>query len=89
MVYDWDSHEKLCFQLYINEKRSLEDIMVYLKLHHNFAPWSVLSLSLSTSAPPNVFVVPLASRTARSTPANFTPFHNGSGIGAEDGSGVR
>ncbi|EXF84282.1 hypothetical protein CFIO01_12113 [Colletotrichum fioriniae PJ7] len=38
MVYDWDSHEKLCFQLYINEKRSLEDIMVYLKLHHNFAP---------------------------------------------------
>ncbi|OLN84315.1 hypothetical protein CCHL11_05899 [Colletotrichum chlorophyti] len=38
MVYDWHAHEKLCFQLYINEKRSLEDIMNYLKLHHNFAP---------------------------------------------------
>ncbi|KAK1547495.1 hypothetical protein CPAR01_01462 [Colletotrichum paranaense] len=38
MVYDWDAHEKLCFQLYINEKRSLEDIMVYLKMHHDFAP---------------------------------------------------
>ncbi|KAI3528129.1 hypothetical protein CSPX01_16448 [Colletotrichum filicis] len=38
MVYDWDAHEKLCFQLYINEKRSLEDIMMYLKMHHDFAP---------------------------------------------------
>ncbi|KAK1992829.1 hypothetical protein LX36DRAFT_662053 [Colletotrichum falcatum] len=38
MVYDWDTHEKLCFQLYINEKKSLEDIMDYLKTHHNFAP---------------------------------------------------
>ncbi|KAK1594542.1 uncharacterized protein LY79DRAFT_549000 [Colletotrichum navitas] len=38
MVYDWDAHEKLCFQLYINEKKSLEDIMDYLKIHHNFAP---------------------------------------------------
>ncbi|KAK1624936.1 hypothetical protein BDP81DRAFT_436782 [Colletotrichum phormii] len=38
MVYDWDAHEKLCFQLYINEKRSLEDIMEYLKIHHDFSP---------------------------------------------------
>ncbi|KAF6831341.1 hypothetical protein CMUS01_07384 [Colletotrichum musicola] len=38
MVYDWDAHEKLCFQLYINEKKSLEDIMSYLKTHHNFSP---------------------------------------------------
>ncbi|KAL0935386.1 clr5 domain protein [Colletotrichum truncatum] len=38
MVYDWDAHEKLCFQLYINEKKSLEDIMDYLKIHHNFSP---------------------------------------------------
>ncbi|KAL2873131.1 hypothetical protein SGCOL_011722 [Colletotrichum sp. CLE4] len=38
MVYDWDAHEKLCFQLYINEKRSLEDIMAYLKIHHDFSP---------------------------------------------------
>ncbi|OHE91125.1 hypothetical protein CORC01_13572 [Colletotrichum orchidophilum] len=38
MVYDWDAQEKLCFQLYINEKRSLEDIMEYLKIHHDFAP---------------------------------------------------
>ncbi|KAF9869626.1 hypothetical protein CkaCkLH20_12923 [Colletotrichum karsti] len=38
MGYDWDAHEKLCFQLYINEKRSLEDIMEYLKVHHDFRP---------------------------------------------------
>ncbi|WQF87118.1 Putative Clr5 domain-containing protein [Colletotrichum destructivum] len=38
MVYDWEAHEKLCFQLYINDKKSLEDIMDYLKIHHNFAP---------------------------------------------------
>ncbi|KAK1984072.1 hypothetical protein LZ30DRAFT_587044 [Colletotrichum cereale] len=38
MVYDWDAHEKLCFQLYINEKKSLEDIMDYLRIHHDFAP---------------------------------------------------
>ncbi|KAJ3949553.1 uncharacterized protein N0V96_000673 [Colletotrichum fioriniae] len=39
MVYDWDSHEKLCFQLYINEKRSLEDIMVKRAFQTQFRKW--------------------------------------------------
>ena len=39
MGYDWsDGKEQLCYRLYIEEKRSLEDIMELLKKEHNFAP---------------------------------------------------
>ncbi|KAI9805985.1 MAG: hypothetical protein M1825_000599 [Sarcosagium campestre] len=38
MVYIWDGKEEECYRMYIEEKRSLEDIMDYMKVHHNFAP---------------------------------------------------
>ncbi|KAH8718229.1 hypothetical protein HC256_002880 [Beauveria bassiana] len=38
MVYDWDTHQETCYQLYIQEGRSLEDIMEYLKAAHEFCP---------------------------------------------------
>ncbi|KAI9753959.1 MAG: Vacuolar protein sorting-associated protein 62 [Chaenotheca gracillima] len=38
MVYDWEGKEDMCYRMYIEEKRSLEDIMEYMKNEHNFAP---------------------------------------------------
>jgi hypothetical protein len=37
MVYDWDNKEELCYRMYIEEKKSLEEIMEYFK-ENNFAP---------------------------------------------------
>ncbi|KND91375.1 hypothetical protein TOPH_03955 [Tolypocladium ophioglossoides CBS 100239] len=38
MVYDWDAHQQTCYRLYIEEGRSLEDIMEHMKRVHRFAP---------------------------------------------------
>ena len=42
MVYDWEGKEDICYRMYIDEKRSLEDIMEYMKVDHSFAPRYVL-----------------------------------------------
>jgi hypothetical protein len=38
MVYDWENKEEMCYRMYIEEKKSLEEIMEYMKEHHKFAP---------------------------------------------------
>ena len=38
MVYDWENKEELCYRLYIEEKKSLEEIMEYMKEEHKFSP---------------------------------------------------
>ncbi|KHN96699.1 uncharacterized protein MAM_05255 [Metarhizium album ARSEF 1941] len=38
MVYDWDAHQETCYRLYIDEGRSLEDIMDHMKTVHKFTP---------------------------------------------------
>lgn len=38
MVYDWESKEEMCYRLYIEEKKSLEEIMEYMKENYKFAP---------------------------------------------------
>ncbi|KAK5950740.1 hypothetical protein OHC33_008123 [Knufia fluminis] len=38
MVYEWDQYRDECFRLYITERKSLEDIMQWMKEQHNFAP---------------------------------------------------
>ncbi|KAI9744595.1 MAG: hypothetical protein M1818_002124 [Claussenomyces sp. TS43310] len=38
MVYDWDNKEEICYTMYIEEKKSLEEIMEYMKIHHKFEP---------------------------------------------------
>lgn len=43
MVYDWEGKEATCFQMYIQENQSLEEIMEYFKVEHNFAPRYVTS----------------------------------------------
>ncbi|KAI5289739.1 hypothetical protein KEM54_003301 [Ascosphaera aggregata] len=38
MVYNWDDKRDICFRMYIEEKRALEDIMEHLKVNYQFAP---------------------------------------------------
>ncbi|CAF3515133.1 unnamed protein product [Fusarium graminearum] len=38
MVYQWEPHKNVCYQLYINERRPLEDIMVHMKNVYQFTP---------------------------------------------------
>ena len=41
MVYDWENKEDICYKMYIEEKKSLEEIMEFMKEEHKFAPRSV------------------------------------------------
>lgn len=38
MVYDWENKEEVCYRLYIEEKKSLEEIMDYMKEEYKFTP---------------------------------------------------
>ncbi|KAH8682123.1 hypothetical protein BX600DRAFT_505740 [Xylariales sp. PMI_506] len=38
MVYDWERHEQTCYRLYIDEKKSLQEIMDYMRVEHKFTP---------------------------------------------------
>jgi len=38
MVYDWENKEEICYRMYIEEKKSLEEIMEFMKEEHKFAP---------------------------------------------------
>ncbi|PQE16948.1 Clr5 domain protein [Rutstroemia sp. NJR-2017a BBW] len=38
MVYDWENKEEICYRMYIEEKKSLEEIMEYMKEHYSFNP---------------------------------------------------
>ncbi|PWY69677.1 hypothetical protein BO70DRAFT_365598 [Aspergillus heteromorphus CBS 117.55] len=38
MVYDWDGKRDICYQMYIKDKKALEEIMEYMKTIYQFAP---------------------------------------------------
>ncbi|KAE8154801.1 hypothetical protein BDV25DRAFT_147018 [Aspergillus avenaceus] len=38
MVYDWDGKRDICYQMYIKDKKALEEIMEYMRNVHQFAP---------------------------------------------------
>jgi hypothetical protein len=38
MVYDWENKEEICYRMYIEEKKSLEEIMEYMKEEFKFTP---------------------------------------------------
>lgn len=44
MVYDWENKEEICYRMYIDEKKSLEDIMDFMKEHHKFTPRYMLAV---------------------------------------------
>ncbi|KJZ77363.1 hypothetical protein HIM_03087 [Hirsutella minnesotensis 3608] len=37
-MYDWSPYQEICHRLYVDEGKSTEEIMGYLKKTHNFAP---------------------------------------------------
>lgn len=38
MGYDWDAHRETCYRVYVEERRSMDELMEYMKLHHGFTP---------------------------------------------------
>ncbi|KAJ5108752.1 hypothetical protein N7456_005427 [Penicillium angulare] len=38
MVYDWAGKRDICFQMYIQEKKALEEIMEYMRNYYQFSP---------------------------------------------------
>lgn len=42
MVYDWEGKREICYQMYIKDKKALEEIMEYMKNTHQFTPRYVL-----------------------------------------------
>ena len=38
MGYNWEGKEEVCYRMYIEERRSLEDIMEFMRTEHDFAP---------------------------------------------------
>ncbi|OXV05249.1 hypothetical protein Egran_06983 [Elaphomyces granulatus] len=38
MVYDWEGKREICYQMYIKDKKALEEIMEYMKTTYQFAP---------------------------------------------------
>ncbi|KAK3329079.1 hypothetical protein B0H66DRAFT_540202 [Apodospora peruviana] len=38
MVFDWDPHRQTCYELYVEQKKSLDEVVEYLRLRYNFQP---------------------------------------------------
>ncbi|KAL4951815.1 hypothetical protein BDW69DRAFT_196178 [Aspergillus filifer] len=38
MVYDWDGKREICYQMYIKERKALEEIMEYMRNIYQFSP---------------------------------------------------
>ncbi|KAK0731535.1 hypothetical protein B0H67DRAFT_477462 [Lasiosphaeris hirsuta] len=37
MVYDWEPHRETCYSLFIEQRKSLDDVIDYLRAAHNFS----------------------------------------------------
>jgi hypothetical protein len=49
MVYDWDGKREICYQMYIRDKKALEEIMDYMRNVYQFSPrYAITAQSLST-----------------------------------------
>jgi hypothetical protein len=38
MVYKWAQHQALCRRLYVDEDMKIQEVMDYMREHHNFTP---------------------------------------------------
>jgi hypothetical protein len=38
MVYDWEGKREICYQMYIKDKKALEEIMEYMRNVYQFSP---------------------------------------------------
>ena len=46
MVYDWDNKRDICFDMYITENKSLEEIIAHFRDDKNFTPRYVAACTL-------------------------------------------
>ena len=51
MVYEWDSKEAECYRLYVEEKKSLDEVMQQMKELHGFSPRYANFASLLSGTP--------------------------------------
>jgi DUF2075 family protein len=56
MVYSWDDKEAICYQLYVEERRSLEEVMSYWEIR-GFTPRYASIVRGSTHGLPYAFTV--------------------------------
>jgi hypothetical protein len=38
MVYNWDAHREICRRLFVEEKKSLDEVVEYMREHYDFTP---------------------------------------------------
>ncbi|KAK4129650.1 hypothetical protein N657DRAFT_610208 [Parathielavia appendiculata] len=38
MVYRWEQHRQTCYRLYVEENKSIDEVVHYMREHHNFTP---------------------------------------------------
>lgn len=43
MVYDWEGKEQVCYDMYINQKKPMEEIMEYFRVEEDFTPRYVVT----------------------------------------------
>lgn len=65
MVYKWEQHRETCYRLYVEENRPMDEVVKYMREHHNFTPRCVVPSF-------HFRVSPAVPRTPPDAP--FTPF---------------
>jgi len=38
MGYSWEQHRQTCYRLYVEENRPLDEVVRYMREHHDFTP---------------------------------------------------
>lgn len=38
MVYRWEQHRLTCYRLYVEENRTIQEVVDYMRVHHDFTP---------------------------------------------------
>lgn len=60
MVYSWDDKEAVCYRLYVEERKSLEEVIAYWEVR-GFTPRYVGLLRLCVSRSPYILQLSLSS----------------------------
>ena len=37
-IYDWEDKKQICYELYVDQKKSMEEIRTYMKERYGFEP---------------------------------------------------
>jgi len=63
MGYKWEQHRATCYRLYVNENRPLDEVVQYMRDHHNFTPRCFFPFSLASLPHPVLMLLhhPIAS----------------------------